>query len=38
MKAFTFVNPVVCRSNEFGKVEVTSTPAESIAFLGPLHC
>jgi hypothetical protein len=35
MKAFTLINPSVSRVSEFGKVEVTSTPAES-SFLGPL--
>ncbi len=34
MKALTLLIP--CAS-EFGKVEVTSTPA-GVAFLGPLHC
>jgi hypothetical protein len=38
MKAFTLVNPSVCYISksfcvsEFGKVEVTSTPAESSFF------
>ena len=39
MKAFTLVNPSACVS-EFGKVEVTSTPAKSSLFkdLALLKC
>jgi hypothetical protein len=36
MKAFTLVNPSVYRSSEFGKVEVTSTPAEKNSFFKAL--